>query len=242
VLQDARPDILCLQEVHAFGLKKLQDALSYEHSLKWGGCAILSNLCMEEVEIPERRARKGYHPRFLTAKISVPGQDIFVTCCHLNHKDELKRMSEVRKMKEQLDHLFKVNEAQVWTGDFNSLTREDYSEVAWKEITEVRRNNHWELPKTQVTSFIGGLGFVDCWGEVGKPEPVSTCRFLTHIDYVFVNKEVLKSWDCTEVQTWKLWRILGTGFPVGFWLGSRFLVMIPVLVANYIVIGKKPTA
>ena len=150
VLQDARPDILCLQEVHAFGLKKLQDSLSYEHSLKWGGCAILSNLCMEEVEIPERRARKGYHPRFLTAKISVPGQDIFVTCCHLNHKDELKRMSEVRKMKEQLDPCFKVNEPQVWTGDFNSLTREDYSEVAWKEITQVRMNNNWELPKTQV--------------------------------------------------------------------------------------------
>ena len=34
----------------------------------------------------------------------------------------------------------------------------------------------------------------------------------------------------------KLW----TGFPVGFRLGSRFLVMIPVLVVNYIVIGKKP--
>ena len=53
--------------------------------------------------------------------------------------------------------------------------------------------------------------------------------------------------QCTSVggdggQTWKLWWILGTGFPVGFWLGSRFLVMIPVLVANYIVIGKKPTA
>ena len=43
-------------------------------------------------------------------------------------------------------------------------------------------------------------------------------------------------------QTWKLWWILGTGFPVGFWLGSRILVMIPVLVANYIVIGEKPTA
>ena len=42
-------------------------------------------------------------------------------------------------------------------------------------------------------------------------------------------------------QTWKLWWILGTGFPVEFWLGNRFLVMIPVLVTNYIVIGQKPT-
>ena len=56
----------------------------------------------------------------------------------------------MRKMKEQLDPCFKVNEPQVWTGDFNSLTREDYSEVAWKEITQVRMNNNWELPKTQV--------------------------------------------------------------------------------------------
>ena len=34
-------------------------------------------------------------------------------------------------------------------------------------------------------------------------------------------------------QTWKLWWILGTGFPVGIWLGSRILVMIPVLVKQY---------
>ena len=46
----------------------------------------------------------------------------------------------------------------------------------------------------------------------------------------------------SDKQTWKLWWILGTGFPVGFWLGRRVLVMIPVLVANYSVIGKKPTA
>jgi len=46
---------------------------------------------------------------------------------------------------------------------------------------------------------MAGMGFVDCWEKVGKPEPVSTCRFSTHIDYVFVNKEVLQIWDCTEV-------------------------------------------
>ena len=41
--------------------------------------------------------------------------------------------------------------------------------------------------------------------------------------------------------TWKVWWIPGTGFPVGFWLGSRFLGMFPILVANYTAIGKKPT-
>jgi endonuclease/exonuclease/phosphatase family metal-dependent hydrolase len=150
VLQDAQPDILCLQEVHGFGLNKLRSALSYQHGIKWGGCAILSNLYMEEVEVSNRKVRKGYHPRFPAARLSVHDQYVHVTCCHLNHKDELKRMSELRKMKEQLADLYKSNEPHIWTGDFNSLTREDYSEDAWRKITEVRKDNHWELPKTQV--------------------------------------------------------------------------------------------
>ena len=156
VLGETKPDILCLQEVHGFGLKKLQVALSYQHSIKWGGCAILSNLCMEEMDIPGRRARKGFYPRFLTAKLSVSDHHIYVTCCHLNHKDELKRMSELRKMKDQLELLFNAKEPQVWTGDFNSLTREDYSDEAWEDLSQVRRNNHWEMPQTKVrvaTSF-----------------------------------------------------------------------------------------
>ena len=143
LLQKTQPDIVCLQvvvcktklfifdsrltiqEIHVFDLKKLKSALPYQNSIKWGGCAILTNLPMQEVEIAGRKARKGFYPRFLTARIFVHGKQVLVTCCHLNHKDERKRMAELRTMELQLAGLFSAKEPQIWTGDFNSLTEED---------------------------------------------------------------------------------------------------------------------
>ena len=37
-----------------------------------------------------------------------------------------------------LNKLFEENVCQVWTGDFNSLTRDDYDEEKWKDIAAVR--------------------------------------------------------------------------------------------------------
>ena len=50
--------------------------------------------------------------------------------------------------------LFNSNSLQIWTGDFNSLTREDYSEIQWKEITSIRQLNKWEKPKTDLTTKV----------------------------------------------------------------------------------------
>ena len=46
---------------------------------------------------------------------------------------------------------------------------------------------------------MASLGFVDCWAEVGRPGSVGTCRFSTHIDYVYANDEMLNEWECVDV-------------------------------------------
>ena len=53
-----------------------------------------------------------------------------------------------------LEPVFKENHFQIWTGDFNALTREDYNNEKWNHITGVRKQNGWELPKTELTTQV----------------------------------------------------------------------------------------
>ena len=47
----------------------------------------------------------------------------------------------------------------------------------------------------QVKSF----GFKDSWHLAGCPEPVKTCRFDTHIDYVYANDKLLSKYTVQDV-------------------------------------------
>ena len=64
----------------------------------------------------------------------------------------------------------------MWAGDFNSLTREDYTEAGWEEIARVRRQSSWEPPRTAVAERMRALGFVDSWASVDRPGSAATCR------------------------------------------------------------------
>ena len=59
-------------------------------------------------------------------------------------------MKDVERMKHDLSDLIANNEPLVWAGDFNSLTRKDYSKANWEAVTSERNENNWELPKTEV--------------------------------------------------------------------------------------------
>jgi len=61
-------------------------------------------------------------------------------------------LSEVQKITEQQQHVDYTKESHAWAGDFNSLTKEDYTNEVWEEIPNVRKLNLWESPKTQVIS------------------------------------------------------------------------------------------
>jgi len=165
MIQELELDVICLQECDGMHLKKLLKMLEQGpkafNMVKWGGCAIISSLPMQEVEIEQRKSRTSqgraeggllgrttYHPRFVTARIQCgEGKMLVVTCLHLDHKLEPRRMKEVATIQENLASLFKRGEAQVWTGDFNALTREDYTEVGWATVAEVRARGGWEKPQ-----------------------------------------------------------------------------------------------
>ena len=85
-------------------------------------------------------AGSGKKPRHVVAKISPDPEcePVLVTCCHLHYKAEPTRMTELAWMEADLKQLFTDNCYQIWTGDFNSLTREDYDDVTWESIAKVR--------------------------------------------------------------------------------------------------------
>ena len=74
-------------------------------------------------------------PRFLTVKISVQEMSLYVTCCHLDHAREERRVKELTNMESELAGIFEAKVYQMWAGDFNSLTKEDYSVERWDDIT-----------------------------------------------------------------------------------------------------------
>ena len=78
---------------------------------------------------------------------------------HLNHKTETTRLNEIVSIRNSLNDIFEKNTPQIWTGDFNALTKDDYSSDQWNEITEVRAKDNWELPQTDLTEKIKEYGF-----------------------------------------------------------------------------------
>ena len=73
----------------------------------------------------------------------------------MDHRREPTRLSEVKGIKNALEKAKIDNDnCQIWTGDFNALTKEDYSPEEWAEITNVRQKNSWELPKTELTTQV----------------------------------------------------------------------------------------
>ena len=131
-------------------LAHLQERCNYSSRFSAGTSAILTRIPAEYVGKGRR-----VNTRCLTVKLEHAAgvnKPIFVTCLHLDHRIESRRMREVENVAENLTNIFQKNEAQIWAGDFNCLTREDYTDKEWDILTRVRQNNGWEQPQTEVSS------------------------------------------------------------------------------------------
>ena len=70
--------------------------------------------------------------RVLTAKLEMKRDTfLYLTCLHLDHRLESFRLKEIDSIVKNLDEVFKANHCQIWTGDFNALTQEDYTAEQW---------------------------------------------------------------------------------------------------------------
>ena len=79
---------------------------------------------------------------------------IYISCLHLNYRDEVLRLREIEAIKKKLDTFLPAKSSQIWTGDFNALTKEDYAEADWEKIANVRKKNNWESPQIDVTKKV----------------------------------------------------------------------------------------
>jgi len=124
------PDFLCLQEAYRRQSGDLAKELNYDHHESWMTCSILSRIPYKLREYRNNRKAK-----FLTAEIEIDDHSpLHLTCLHLNHQTEPKRLSEIEFIKNHLEPVFQENSSQIWTGDFNALTKEDYLESEWNDI------------------------------------------------------------------------------------------------------------
>ena len=124
---------------------------------------------------------------------------LYLTCLHLNHVSEPRRLIEINALHDHLKDIFEEGHCQIWTGDFNALTQEDYSHDELARVTLVRQRNSWELPKYELTDKVKAFGFKDTWQLAGCPKPIKTCRFDTHIDYVYANDKLLSHYNVHQV-------------------------------------------
>ena len=162
--------MICLQEAFRYQSGILAKDLKYVNYESWMSCSILSKVPFKLYEwviicfllrlgkLPRKCLswfRRNGKARFLTVQINLDDNcPLFLTCLHLNHVTEKKRLSEIESIKKHLDPVFREGHCQIWAGDFNALSKEDYSESSWNNITEVRKRNCWESPKVELTTKV----------------------------------------------------------------------------------------
>ena len=77
---------------------------------------------------------------------------IGIIVAHFDHREENKRIEEYKTMSQLIAN--NQNLPLVFIGDFNALTRSDYTDSEWERITKIREDDQWELPKTDLITLI----------------------------------------------------------------------------------------
>jgi len=202
LVSELQPDILCLQECAPFRKEKFRVQTGYRHSQHWAACSILTSQKFKGEEFINEEG-KSYRPRLsgTTAQICLSDQLSFhISSMHLDYRLESTRLMEIDKIHKSLKTRLEKDAAQVWVGDFNAITRSDYSEEEWADVVRVRREGQWEAPVSKLTDLITNkLGFTDNWSRQGRPPPTTTCRFNTHIDYIYTNTNFDDLMTCTNI-------------------------------------------
>ena len=145
------------------------------------------------------------HVRHCGGIVRLPcGQRLRILAVHLNHVCEKRRRRELQECTNS-----GALTCDILLGDFNALTRGDYSESMWDAIASVRSDNAWEAPVAEVTAMVAGqsskgkseLCLVDAWqSAASRKGPLSSCRFNTRIDYVYLGSTAAQTWTITECE------------------------------------------
>ena len=173
-------DIVCLQEVYNKKiLHKITNGYNYSYNK---GTLIITKFHIQEVT-------KNKKEPFTLLFIDIPYyKRILVINVHLNYQNEDIRTKELSEILENISYTDEF--PSILLGDFNALTKNDYSEKEWIEIYKIRKNGKWELPVHTLTDMIN-----DEWNDTGKNNKKKTSRYNTRIDYIYSKNLNILSYD-----------------------------------------------
>ena len=174
-------DIVCIQEMLTGQVNHLLESL---RESRWSYCGrspncrsiILSTFPLEEVCREKlRRSGRRENYEFVTVKV----QGFYLTCLHLNSKEEETRLHQLWKVRDQLSqkNVWGLGRKHIFAGDFNSLTKGDKSEEGWAQVAADRENSNTELEESKfdVAASMAQKNFSDCWDQVGRQDLKITC-------------------------------------------------------------------
>ena len=81
-------------------------------------------------------------PRYTTVRATFAGTScspVYLSCIHLSPKYSNLRLEDVKTIHSDLKPL--ISRPHLWVGDFNALSRSDYTELEWDEIAKQRVEN-----------------------------------------------------------------------------------------------------
>ena len=151
------------------------------------------------------------NPSYQTS-VSCPGELRSLLYCTLDcfnkltigvtHLDDSYEETRVKQIKE-LDPC--QQNIDILMGDFNAITRDDYSEHYYREIVERKREEaRCEKPSFDLTNLITNVwNYEDAFKLVNphlKDEQIATSRFGTRIDYIYVQPHLSEQWTLTKCQ------------------------------------------
>jgi len=202
-LNKRNPEVICLQEVSSLSdLSNFIDTIYYRDytgkntkttknkpiTIKYNFIYNRNTAILSIYPIQSKLMKKTI-VRYTHGLIISNQLNINIICVHLNYKDEEVRQEELFKI--MRDNYNKINnEPTIVLGDFNALTRSDYSDKEWRHIAKLRRFSKWEPPVYDLTDSIKcKYNFIDtreiCYMKTGEN---GTSRFDTRIDYIYINE------------------------------------------------------
>ena len=178
-------DVICLQELRnktdhkdrrqrnsviehfISNLQKNKRPWTFFARSRMGCSAIISSIPLQE--IVKGKFNKTSRKEFVTVKI----QGMFLTCLHFESKEEEQRLKNVQKLKEALidarvwDSKDASGAPHIWVGDFNALTKEDFTSKDWEQ-----QEDKWR--RDEVAKEMKKMDFLDCWVEDGRKGKMDT--------------------------------------------------------------------
>lgn len=176
-------DIIALQEV--YNKEKLREIVKgYNYSYNRG----LLLMTKHRIELLKNKS----NDKFISLFVLLKGIKIFITNVHLNYIDEKIRNEEIDDILEKIN-TYTHEYPSILLGDFNALTRSDYTVKEWSDIFKVRKYGQWELPVHELTDKLNNE-----WYDCGKHNPLVTSRYNTRIDYIYTKNMKIIHYNIEE--------------------------------------------